>query len=160
MDNGKPVGGKWSFDEENRKKLPNKIEVPDLPKPDYSKYEEEVKTQVLKFFKDHPGNVDNRWMPVTRKATKKWLSVFLEERFSNFGFYEDAVNSKFNFMFHSSRCNRYSEDSLPESTAPSPSWLSSSVEATGAASSSLEPHPLNIHKQTVAARIIDLNFFI
>ena len=101
MDNGKPVGGKWSFDEENRKKLPNKIEVPDLPKPDYSKYEEEVKTQVLKFFKDHPGNVDNRWMPVTRKATKKWLSVFLEERFSNFGFYEDAVNSKYNFMFHS-----------------------------------------------------------
>jgi len=101
MDNDKPIGGKWSFDEENRKRLPRKIEVPTLPKPDYSKYEEELQKYVLKYFNDHPGNVDNRWMPVTRKATKQWLQVFLEERLSNFGYYEDAVSSKYNFMFHS-----------------------------------------------------------
>ena len=101
MDDGKPVGGKWSFDEDNRKKLPKNIQLPTLPKPDHSRYEEELKELVLKFFKDHPGNVDNRWMPVTRKAAKKWLLVFLEERLSNFGFYEDAVSTKYNFMFHS-----------------------------------------------------------
>ena len=27
-----PVGGKWSFDEMNRKKLPKKIIIPDTPK--------------------------------------------------------------------------------------------------------------------------------
>ena len=27
-----PEGGKWSFDEMNRKKLPKKINIPDTPK--------------------------------------------------------------------------------------------------------------------------------
>ena len=98
---GNPIGGKWSFDEENRKKLPKKIEVPVLPKPDFSIYEEELKKDINKYFKDHPGNTNNRWMPVTRDGAKKWLLMFLEERFCNFGFYEDAISSKYNFMFHS-----------------------------------------------------------
>ncbi|OUT97271.1 MAG: cryptochrome/photolyase family protein, partial [Betaproteobacteria bacterium TMED41] len=101
MEDGKPFGGKWSFDEENRKKLPKKIDVPALPKPDNSKYEGELKKEILKHFNHHPGNVDNRWMPVTRKAAREWLSSFFEERLSNFGFYEDAVSSEHNFMFHS-----------------------------------------------------------
>ena len=29
----KPLGGKWSFDEENRKKLPKNIEIPQMPRP-------------------------------------------------------------------------------------------------------------------------------
>ena len=27
--NNKPVGGKWSFDDENRKKLPKEIDLPE-----------------------------------------------------------------------------------------------------------------------------------
>ena len=49
MEDGKPFGGKWSFDEENRKKLPKKIDVPALPKPDNSKYEGELKKGVKQF---------------------------------------------------------------------------------------------------------------
>ena len=30
-ENNKPIGGKWSFDEENRKKIPKTIEIPSLP---------------------------------------------------------------------------------------------------------------------------------
>ena len=29
---GKPKGNKWSFDEDNRKKLPKDIEIPEIPK--------------------------------------------------------------------------------------------------------------------------------
>ena len=31
-ENTKPIGGKWSFDEENRKKIPRDIIVPETPK--------------------------------------------------------------------------------------------------------------------------------
>ena len=27
-----PIGGKWSFDEENRKKIPKNIQLPEKPK--------------------------------------------------------------------------------------------------------------------------------
>jgi deoxyribodipyrimidine photolyase-related protein len=29
---GNPIGGKWSFDEENRNKLPKNISIPKFPK--------------------------------------------------------------------------------------------------------------------------------
>ena len=40
---GKPKGGRWSFDEENRKKLPNKILIPTHPK-----FNETLHTKSLK----------------------------------------------------------------------------------------------------------------
>ena len=39
----KPTGGKWSFDEENRKKLPKSTVIPPLLKLSVSSYEEELK---------------------------------------------------------------------------------------------------------------------
>jgi len=32
VEDGKPIGGKWSFDQENRKKMPQNIEIPEIPK--------------------------------------------------------------------------------------------------------------------------------
>ena len=32
MSDDKPIGGKWSFDEENRKKLPKDLSIPKIPK--------------------------------------------------------------------------------------------------------------------------------
>ena len=40
--NGKPVGGKWSFDEENRKKIPNSVSVPELSCLNSSKYHKTI----------------------------------------------------------------------------------------------------------------------
>tara|TARA_E500000178_G_scaffold356542_1_gene435316 strand:- start:49371 stop:50864 length:1494 start_codon:yes stop_codon:yes gene_type:complete len=101
LQDGKPVGGKWSFDELNRKKLPKNVKVPELPKPDKSKYERELKTFIKTEFKDHPGDVENRWTPVTREGSKKWLKLFLKEKLVNFGDYEDAISNNNNFIFHS-----------------------------------------------------------
>ena len=52
--NGTPKGNKWSFDEDNRKKLPKDIKIPEI-----SKIKETKNTIVLKKFietnfKDHP----------------------------------------------------------------------------------------------------------
>ena len=96
-----PLGGKWSFDEENRKKIPKGLELPSLPEFKLSKYHNEVSTLIEKYFTDHPGELGNIWFPVTRKQAMKSLKVFLDKRIENFGIYEDAMVPNKNFLFHS-----------------------------------------------------------
>ena len=99
--NGTPKGNKWSFDEENRKKLPKNIKIPEISKIKQTKHTIELKKFVNINFKDHPGNTDMFWFPTTRKDANKWLDEFLKERIKLFGDYEDAVTDKSNTVFHS-----------------------------------------------------------
>lgn len=76
--NGEPVGGKWSYDEDNRKKIPNTINIP-----------------------KHP-TFDNEFMYATNFSdAKKCLKIFLKEKLNEFGPYEDAVVEDENILFHS-----------------------------------------------------------
>ena len=90
-ENSKPVGGKWSFDAENRKKIPSGTIIPNNPKFQKSKYHHEVVELIEKHFHDHPGQLDDIWFPVTRNDAETYLNTFLEDRFQNFGIYEDAM---------------------------------------------------------------------
>jgi len=98
---GKPKRNKWSFDEDNRKKLPKNIKIPSISKLSYSKHTNDLKRFVDLNFSDHPGNTKNFWFPTTRKDSHKKLDEFLKERIKLFGDYEDAVSEKSNIMFHS-----------------------------------------------------------
>ena len=100
-ENDKPIGGKWSFDEENRKKIPKNITPPEMIDFKESKYSAEVKNLINSNFNDHPGNLDNIWFPVDRAGAQKQLDNFLKIRFENFGIYEDAMLENKNFLFHS-----------------------------------------------------------
>lgn len=101
MEDDNPVGGKWSFDSENRSKLPPKIVPPALPKTTANHFILEAKEYVLKHFPNNPGSVDNYNYPCTRDAALSRLKVFFEERYLNFGQYEDSISSKYTFNFHS-----------------------------------------------------------
>ena len=101
MNGEDPVGGKWSFDEDNRKKLPNTIKVPVISKVKDTKETTALKKFINSNFKDHPGNTDKFWFPTTRKDASQWLDEFLKERIKLFGDYEDAVTDKSNTVFHS-----------------------------------------------------------
>ena len=98
---GKPIGGKWSFDEENRKKLPKDIKIIDLPKVDASNNFEYIQGLVSNLFSNHPGKLQTIWLPTNRKEAQKWFKNFLKLRFSKFGDYEDAIDSDEIFLFHS-----------------------------------------------------------
>ncbi len=98
---GKPLGAKWSFDEDNRKKIPPGTEIPQLPKFNLSKYHSEIIKLIEKNFKTHPGSLKNIWFPVRRKDANKQLTEFLKKRFLNFGIYEDAMLENENYLFHS-----------------------------------------------------------
>ena len=96
-----PLKGKWSFDSDNRKPLPKKMNTPSLPKVKPSPIVEAVKSVIEESFPTHPGSVKTFWLPVDRSGAKSWLKNFLDERFSEFGPYEDALPFHSDFFFHS-----------------------------------------------------------
>lgn len=101
MENGKPIGGKLSFDEYNRKPLPKSIVIPDLPVFKPTKHHTSVCTIVNKLFSSHPGDTENIWLPVLQEDARKWLQLFLDKKLTNFGPYQDAVSAEKPFLFHS-----------------------------------------------------------
>mgnify|MGYP001242196376 FL=1 len=97
----KPIGGKWSFDADNRKKLPKGISLPEKPKNRSSIYLDDLKKIVNLKFKEHPGTINNHWVPFNREQAHELLDDFLENKLENFGKYEDAIDLDNNFLFHS-----------------------------------------------------------
>ena len=97
---GKPEGGKWSFDPENRKKMPKEMEKPEIPQFS-SDYVEQAKKYVKENFSDNPGKVEGFFWPVTREQALENLDDFLENRLEKFGDYQDAIDSDLEFGFHS-----------------------------------------------------------
>ncbi len=100
-DNGTPVGGKWSFDEDNRNKLPKNISAPKYPKILETKHTKYLKPIIENFFKDHPGSTNNFWLATEYDDVIKLLNFFIKEKSNLFGDYEDAVSQKDNILFHS-----------------------------------------------------------
>lgn len=101
VEDGSPYKGKWSFDSENREKLKDPSIVPEIPSVSHNDYVKEVKDIVAERFSTHPGDVHSFWLPTTHKQAKNWYQIFLDERFNNFGPYQDAINKDVDFGFHS-----------------------------------------------------------
>jgi len=100
-EDGTPVGGKWSFDEDNRKKLPKTQPVPEPPTDTPNDYVVEAQEYVSKGFPDALGSNHGFSYPIDRAGALKWLEVFFTERFHLFGDYEDAIHTEHRIMFHS-----------------------------------------------------------
>lgn len=98
---GTPVGGRWSFDHDNRRKLPKSVEIPPLPTIEASEHVRDVAALVRDRFTDHPGDAGDVWLPVTRDGAIAWLDAFLHDRLTLFGDYEDAMATRDPFLFHS-----------------------------------------------------------
>ena len=101
IDNGEPQGGKWSFDEENRKKLPKNVELPALYQPQQNEYLKEALQYVDTHFADHYGDIEDFNYPITFYQAEQALDDFLDHRMANFGDYEDAIAKDRHFLFHS-----------------------------------------------------------
>ena len=91
---GKPVGNKWSFDEDNRKKIPKNISVPKFPKILETKHTKTLKPIIEKIFKNHPGDTKNFWFATEFNDVVKLFNFFTKEKLNLFGDYEDAVNQE------------------------------------------------------------------
>ncbi len=99
---GKPEGGKWTFDTENRKKYPKKKTPPTVQFPDSDAYYTEATDYVKKHFSTHYGEITEQLLyPNTFKKSQDWLQQFFEQRFMEFGAYEDAIVAEHSILNHS-----------------------------------------------------------
>jgi len=98
LHNNMPLFGQWSFDKENRMKFPGPIK--EEIKIINNQYTKEAIKYVDKYFKTNYGEI-NFIYPMTRKASLKWLSDFMDNKLRNFGKYEDAMHSEIMFGYHS-----------------------------------------------------------
>lgn len=100
VENGKPAGGKWSFDPDNRQKMPEDHEKPEIPRFS-SSHVEEAKEYVEKNFPDNPGSIEEFFWPVNRSQAIENLEDFLENRLEKFGDYQDAIDKDLRYGYHS-----------------------------------------------------------
>lgn len=97
-----PVGGKWSFDTDNRKKYPKEKAPPKVAELAVDHLFQEASSYVQKNFKSNPGIfTDKPIYPHTHELADEWLELFLTNRLSDFGTYEDAIVQNEFFLNHS-----------------------------------------------------------
>lgn len=101
-EDGKPEGGDWNYDADNRKRLT--AGAPDLPtrkghSPDA--VTRDVIQLVERRFSDSPGEVDGFAWPVTRSEALAGLEHFIRSVLPAFGHYQDAMKAGEPWLFHS-----------------------------------------------------------
>ena len=98
---GEPRGGQWSFDEDNRKKLPRGHRCPAEPSANTDRQVIEARAHVTEKFPNAPGGSDAFWYAVDHASAQARLQEFLDTRFALFGDYEDAIAADETVLYHS-----------------------------------------------------------
>lgn len=98
---GKPVGGKWSFDADNRKKLPKTVRPPAPAVPPENAFVRAAREYVRANFPGAPGSDTPFAYPTSAADARAWLADFLDHRFADFGTYEDAISTRDRVLYHS-----------------------------------------------------------
>ncbi len=106
---GEPLGGQWTYDTENRKKIPAKTVIPPMHFGGDNAFIREAVTYTEQHFANNYGsasapfeaNGTPQYYPCTHDAAEQALEAFIKDKLSNFGVYEDAMQIKETTLFHS-----------------------------------------------------------
>lgn len=101
MDGARPIGGKFSFDTENRKKIPKNLSIPQTYIPPSNKGLKQIADEVEREFPQAVGDGFPFLYPTTHEEAKVALDRFLEDKLELFGDYQDAIDKEDSFLFHS-----------------------------------------------------------
>lgn len=99
-ENYKPVGGQWSFEEDGHKKLPKDHQLPSFGVFGSNSYVTDAVAYVNEHFPNNPGSTDFIW-PTNHKEAAAWLADFMENRLDLFGMYQDSIDGKAAWLYHS-----------------------------------------------------------
>ena len=103
MDDGKPAGGDWNFDKENRGNFGKG--GPEEPNTGPGHRRDAITESVLQLveerFGGHPGSLESFAWPVTRDEALRDLKQFIEQRLPTFGQYQDAMWTDEPWLYHS-----------------------------------------------------------
>ena len=100
MKGGRPVGGKISFDADNRERWDGTPAAPDPPRFARTTLREQVEREVLDRFARHPGTLDIEALPATHEDTLELWRFGLERCLPHFGPFEDAMSERSRGVFH------------------------------------------------------------
>ena len=101
QENNEPVGGQWSFDSDNRKKIPKGVSLPNDIETRSGTSEISEALTWLKSVQGEQYGEARVWIPWTRTAALEYLNEFISTRLAFFGDYEDAITMKETRLFHS-----------------------------------------------------------
>jgi len=96
--NGKPFGSKWSFDIENRNKLPKNHFVPAVLCYE-NRFIDEAKEYCKKF--KSIGTCKEFYYPITFDEALANLNYFLQNKFLHYGEFQDSIVKEKSFLYHS-----------------------------------------------------------
>ncbi|MFV9505605.1 MAG: cryptochrome/photolyase family protein [Oscillochloridaceae bacterium umkhey_bin13] len=97
---GQPLGGKWSYDEANRKPLPRTAQPPAPLSCPPDPITQAVMAEVAAM-PNMVGTVTGFDLPVTAAQADQALQSFIHERLAPFGPYEDAMTVRSRMLYHS-----------------------------------------------------------
>ena len=101
LDEGKPVGGKWNYDAENRLGWRAQVDIPARPDVVPDVITEAVIAIVLEHFPDNPGDLTAFRLAVTQAEANAQFEWFCQHGLGNFGTYQDALPEESPWVFHS-----------------------------------------------------------
>ena len=102
MDAGKPVGGQWNYDRENRKPASRDLMMPRPLSFAPDAITREVIALVKRRFGHHPGKLDDDFAyAVTAGDAERQAAHFLRHALPSFGDYEDAMLTDEPHLWHS-----------------------------------------------------------
>ena len=100
MRNGRPEGGKFSFDPENREPWRGAPKPPQPPRFPVDAIKEEVGQLIESEYAEHPGRLDVEALPATREDAEKLWRWAKRGCLPHFGPFEDAMSSHSSGLFH------------------------------------------------------------
>ena len=101
VENDKPVGGQWNFDQENRKPASADLFMPKAPSCAPDEITQEVLAMVEDRFPGRFGDLDGFEMAVTRADALEAARIFMAERLPKFGDFQDAMLEGEDLLWHS-----------------------------------------------------------
>jgi deoxyribodipyrimidine photolyase-related protein len=100
MDGQQPVGGKWNYDSENRRRLPAAVKIPRPKRFGPDDVTVAVLDLVRRRFGNHYGSLDGFDYPVTEAQAQAGFKDFLKHRLGGFGDWQDAMAVDEPYLFH------------------------------------------------------------
>lgn len=101
MKEGKPIGGKFNYDVENRLPWRGLPPAPDPPAFQIDDIKAEVGRLINKHFSNHPGLLNLKMLPATRNDAHALWQWAKDACLHHFGPYEDAMSRASRNLFHS-----------------------------------------------------------
>ncbi len=100
MEDGKPIGGKYSFDADNRRPWKGQPAAPELPRFEPDAITLEVCELIERRYAHHPGRLDPTSLPCTLDDVELQWAFARERCLEHFGPFQDALSESSTNLFH------------------------------------------------------------